>query len=139
MYFCVFLNHEHTPFNTTKRPGDVFHPSFHNGKPGYFDVTVRNTLQPAFLLQGAERAGFAAEAGVAAKDQLHATAVEESGNEFYPIVIESFGVWAPCSLITLWEIASRATTYTGLPIKIPGPHQSHAAAVRCPLAIMQGC
>ena len=48
------------------RPGDVFHPSFCNGKPGYFDVTVRNTLQPAFLLRGAERAGFAAEAGVAA-------------------------------------------------------------------------
>ena len=97
------------------RPGDVFHPSFCNGKPGYFDVTVRNTLQPAFLLRGAERAGFAAEAGVAAKDQLHATAVEESGGEFYPIVVESFGVWAPCSLITLRDIASRATTYTGLP------------------------
>ena len=76
---------------------------------------MRNTLQPAFLLRGAERAGFAAEAGVAAKDQLHATAVKESGGEFYPIVVESFGVWAPCSLITLREIASRATTYTGLP------------------------
>ena len=97
------------------RPGDVFHPSFHNGKPGYFDVTVRNTLQPAFLLRGAEQAGIAAEAGGAAKDQLHATAVEESGGEFYPIIVESFGVWAPCSLITLREIASRATTYTDLP------------------------
>ena len=52
---------------------------------------------------------------VAAKDQLHATAVEESGGEFYPIVVESFGGWAPFSLITLREIASRATTYTGLP------------------------
>ena len=52
---------------------------------------------------------------MAAKDQLHATAVEESGGEFYPIVVESFGVWAPCSLMRLREIASRATTYTALP------------------------
>ena len=88
---------------------------FATENPVISDVTVRNTLQPAFLLRGAERAGFAAEAGVAAKDQLHATAVEESGGEFYPIVVESFGVWAPSSLITLREIASRATTYTGLP------------------------
>ena len=97
------------------RPGDVFHSSFQNGKPGYFDITVRNTLQPAFLMRGAEQAGVAAEAGVAVKDHLHAAAVEESGGEFYPIVVESFGVWAPCSLVTLREIASRATTHTGLP------------------------
>ena len=49
------------------RPGDVFHPSFHNGKPGYFDVTVCNTLQPAFLLRAAARAGIAAEADVGPK------------------------------------------------------------------------
>ena len=36
---------------------------------------------------------------MAAKDQLHANAVEESGGEFYPIVVESFGVWAPCSAV----------------------------------------
>ena len=53
--------------------------------------------------------------GCKSPDQLHATAVEESGGEFYLIVVESFGVWAPCSLMTLREIASRATTYTGLP------------------------
>ena len=48
--------------------------------PGYFDITVRNTLQPAFLVRGAEQAGIAAEAGVAVKDQLHAAAVDESGS-----------------------------------------------------------
>ena len=66
-------------------------------------------------MRGGEQAGIAAVAGVAVKDQLHAAAVEESGGEFYPIVVESFGVWAPCSLVTLREIVSRATTNTGLP------------------------
>ena len=77
------------------RPGDVFYPSFQNGKLGYFDVTVRNTLQPAFLMRGAEQAGIAAEAGVAVKDHLHAAAVEESGGEFHLIVVE----WCVASVL----------------------------------------
>ena len=44
-----------------------------------FDVTVRNTLQPAFLAGGAIRPGVAAEAGEAAKDLHHAAAVEQAG------------------------------------------------------------
>ena len=92
------------------RPGDVYHPSFRNARPAYFDVTIRNTLQPAFLQRGADQAGVAADAGMAAKDLLHLAAVEASGGEFFPLVVESFRVWAPCSLDTLRLIASRATT-----------------------------
>ena len=98
------------------RPEDVFHPSFQNGKPGYLDITVRNTLQPAFLMSGAEQAGIAVEAGVAVKDQLNAAAVEKSGGEFTPSSSSRLVCGpAPCSLVTQREIASRATTYTGLP------------------------
>ena len=78
---------------------------FCNGRPAFFDVTVRNTLQPAFLSRGAETAGVAAEAGIAAKDAAHEAAVSASGGslptrgrEFFPLVVESFGVWAPSSL-----------------------------------------
>ena len=63
------------------RPGNVFHPTFHNRKSGCFDITVRNTLQPGLLMRGAERARIAADAGVAVKDQLRAKAVEESSGE----------------------------------------------------------
>ena len=97
------------------RPGDVYHPSFLNGRPAYFDLTVRNTLQPAFLARGAHVAGIAADAGVAAKDVTHADVVTSVGGDFFPLVVESFGVWAPTSLETLRIIASRATTYSGLP------------------------
>ena len=96
------------------RPGDVFHPSFRNDRPAFFDVTVRNTLQPAFLISGAEAAGVAAEAGVAAKDVAHAATVSASGGDFFPLVVESFGVWAPSSLETLRLISSRASTFSGL-------------------------
>ena len=53
---------------------------------------------------------------MAAKDLLHLAAVEASGGEFFPLVVESFGVWAPCSLDMLRLIASWATTYSRLPM-----------------------
>jgi len=96
------------------RPGDVYHPSFQNGRPGYFDVSVRNSLQPAVLARGAGRAGVAAEAGVAAKDAHHEDAVADAGGDFYPLVVETLGVWAPPSLAILRLIASRAATHSGL-------------------------
>ena len=69
------------------RPGDVYHPSFLNGRPAYFDLTVRNTLQPAFLARGAHVAGIAADAGVAAKDVTHADVVTSVGGDFFPLVV----------------------------------------------------
>ena len=31
------------------RPGDIFHPDFADGRPTYFDVSVRNSLLPQYL------------------------------------------------------------------------------------------
>ena len=53
------------------RPGDIFHPDFERGLPTYFDLTVRNSLQPAYLIKAATCAGAAAEAGELEKDQRH--------------------------------------------------------------------
>ena len=39
------------------------HPDFLYGKPGYFDVTVRNPLQDSLLSQSAVLAGVAASQG----------------------------------------------------------------------------
>ena len=88
-----------------------------NGRPGYFfDLSVRNTLQPAFLIRGALRAGVAADAGLQAKDAHHLEAVEESGGDLHPLAVETFGVWAAPSLDILHQVASRAATFSGLPI-----------------------
>ena len=35
--------------STESRPGDAFHPDFLEVRPAYFDVTVRNSLQPLYV------------------------------------------------------------------------------------------
>ena len=50
------------------RPGDVFHPDFEQGLPTYFDLTVRNSLQPLYIAQAAQHAGVATEAEEKEKD-----------------------------------------------------------------------
>ena len=69
------------------RPGDIFHPDFERGLPTYFDLTVRNSLQPAYLIKAATCAGAAAEAGELEKDQRHDSLVSSTGSIFYPIGI----------------------------------------------------
>ena len=57
--------------DTNNRPGDVFHPNFHNGRPAFFDVSVRNSFQPKFIQQSAITGGAAARAGEEEKDLRH--------------------------------------------------------------------
>ena len=45
------------------RPGDIYHPDFTNGKPAFSDITVRNSLQPSYIVAAATSAGAAALAG----------------------------------------------------------------------------
>ena len=53
------------------RPGDIFHPDFLLGHPGFFNVTVANSVQPSFIIKAASNAGAAAEAAKACKDFRH--------------------------------------------------------------------
>ena len=64
------------------RPGDIFHPNFQHGLPTYIDVTVRNSLQPAYLVRAASHAGAAAEAGEMenATIDINLTASKSGGN-----------------------------------------------------------
>ena len=42
--------------NNNMKPGDVFHPDFEQGLPTYFDLTVRNSIQPLYIAQAAQHA-----------------------------------------------------------------------------------
>ena len=43
------VKREQRIFNSSAvRPGDIFHPDFSDGKPTYFDISVRNSLLPHF-------------------------------------------------------------------------------------------
>ena len=45
---------------SVSRPGDVFHPDFHNGRPTYFDIFVRSALHSGVITHSASSPGFVA-------------------------------------------------------------------------------
>ena len=67
--------------------GDIYHPDFINGKPAFFDITVRNCLQPRYVVSSATSAGTAALAGEAEKDERHEEDVVSSGGLFFPLAV----------------------------------------------------
>ena len=97
-----------------KIPGDIFHPDFLDGRSGYFDVTVRNSMLPQFISPAASQPGAAAEAGEKEKDGKHNDDVTKAGSMFYPLVLETLGFWSPHSLKTLKVIAKRAAIYNNI-------------------------
>ena len=104
--------------NNNNRPGDVFHPDFSFGKPGYFDVSVRNSFQSQFLSRASEHPGAAGEAGELDKDDKHEKDVTATGGLFFPLIVETFGIWTPNSLRTLKRIASKATSINIIPLSL---------------------
>ena len=79
---------------SVSRPGDVFHPDFHNGRPTYFDISVRSALHSGVITRSASSpAGFAALKGEMEKDARHRDLVEAAGGVFFPLVVDNFGVW----------------------------------------------
>ena len=95
------------------RLGDFYHPDFCQGCPAFFDVSARNTLSPSFLSQASVSAGAAA-AREALKDKQHEANVVVAGGQFYPLIVETFGVWTPFARETLKDIARRTTARNGL-------------------------
>ena len=93
--------------DTCARQGDIFHPDFEQGYATYFDLTVRNTMQPSFLTQSAYNAGNAAAPGEMEKDHRHEANVTSTGSIFHFLVCESLGLWLPHSLEVLKTIARR--------------------------------
>ena len=95
--------------DTNSRSGDIFHPDFTDGRPGYFDVSMRNIMQPPYITKSAISARAAAMAAEEEKDPRHDSKVNAAEGYFYPIIVESFGLWTPSSLATLKVIASKTT------------------------------
>ena len=61
------------------RLGDVYHSDFPQGKPAYFDVSVRNSFGPSHIINAASKAGVAAEAGECEKALRHDENVAAAG------------------------------------------------------------
>ncbi|XP_062511023.1 uncharacterized protein LOC134186939 [Corticium candelabrum] len=95
------------------RLGAAFHPDFLQGRVAYFDVTARNSLQASYLLESATQPGAAAAGGNSQKTAWYEDEVNTAGCDFYPLVVETLGVWSPSSLEILKIIARRTVLPTG--------------------------
>jgi len=60
----------------------------------------------------------AAAAGEEANDSQYLDSVAKNSGDFIPVVCESFGVWTPYDLATLFSIADRSTVKNGLLCKV---------------------
>ena len=60
-------------------------------------------------------AGAASEAGEIEKDERHKQEVVDAGGIFFPLVVETLGLWSPNSLRVLASIASKASSLSGIP------------------------
>ena len=75
---------------------------------------MRNSFTPSHLINAAIKAGAAAEAGEVDKDERHHATVSNYGCLFYPLVVESYGVWAAHSLEVLRSIVKKSLLSSGL-------------------------
>ena len=71
---------------------------------------MRNSLQPSYIIQAANRAGAAAEAGVLEKDSRHEDMVKATESLFEPLVVETLGLLHPHSMRML-KIIARKTAF----------------------------
>ena len=110
------LREQRCSFNKGDRSGDVYHPNFVQGKPAFFDVTVRNSSTDNCVNNCSFQAGAAAEAGEMAKDLRHDANVTASGGVFYPLVVESFGTWSAHSLEVLKTVVRKTSLSQALSI-----------------------
>ena len=100
------------------RPGDVYHPDFHLGRPAYFDLSVRSTTQSGVISSASSQAGMATAVGEIAKYIQYQDIVNDNGGDFILLVCETFGIWSPYALSILDSITNRTTVRNGLPRKL---------------------
>ena len=99
---------------SSSRPGDVFHPDFHNGHPIYFDISVRSAVHSGVITHSAVSPGFAALRGEIKKDARHRGFVEAARGVVLPLVVDNFGVWTPSSIEVLRSVARTSTVRNDL-------------------------
>jgi len=85
------LKEQRTSFGDNSCPGDIFHPDYQYGRPGYFDLSVHSTTQSTHISSSASCAGVAAAAGEMDKDAKYLAIMEEAGGSFILLVVECFG------------------------------------------------
>ena len=97
-------------------PGDVYHADFIDGRPGYFDVTIRNSAAFLYIESSDQSWCSSRSSGMRKRYQYrHETNVTTAGGLFYPLVFESLGFISSFTLTTLKEICSKTSAISRVP------------------------
>ena len=78
--------------NNYKKPGDLFHSDFLDGRSAFFDITVGKSLLPRFIAIAATHPGQAADAGEREKNLKHDDDVLQAGSQFFSLAVDSLGL-----------------------------------------------
>ena len=97
-------------------PGDVYHPNFQHSHPAYFEISVHTTTQASRIPSSPSCAGVVAAAGELAKHERHWDIVEDTGCDFIPLVVETYGVWSQFAFHILYFNADHTTARSGISI-----------------------
>ena len=72
-------------------------------------------MQPFYIPRVSETSGIVAEAAEMDKDDRHDARVTSAGGVFYPLVVESLGLWSPDILQTLKSISYKVCAVLAVP------------------------
>ena len=106
IYHAILTNNKHAKREQrcsgydNSRPGNIFHPDFLLGCPGFFDVTEANSLQPSFIIKAACQQCRSCCRSSKRLQRLssHDDRVTAAGGIFYPLAVETLSLWTPYSL-----------------------------------------
>ena len=74
-------------------------------------MSIRNSFGPSHIINAANKAGAAGEAE---KDLRYDDNVTAAGGLFYPLIVETYGVWSAHSLEVLKSITKKSSLFNGL-------------------------
>jgi hypothetical protein len=92
--------------DSSRRPGDIYLPSFSLGKAAAVDVSVVYPLQVSLLSYAAETPLAAAAHRESQKKEKYIQDCMAQGIQFYPVALETFGAIGPDSLVFLRKLAN---------------------------------
>ena len=128
---CRCRSEQNCSRDSRKRPGNIFHPNFQHGLPAYFDVTVRNSLQPSYLVQAACYAGAAAQAGEDESLTASNDGIRNRKAYLNHLLLSLLVCGRPNSLRTLKNTARKASIHNGQTLSqtITSLHEQLAVAL----------
>ena len=101
------------------RQGNIYHPTLLRADLHTLMCLYKELLQTFSDNHAANEAGAAAKSGELKKDNRHDNNVTEAGGLFYPLLVETYGVWSTHSLEVIKLIAKRSSLLNGQTLSKP--------------------